>query len=142
MARGGFPGGFPGMGNMNQLMKQAKKMQEQMAKLQEELEQKTVEASAGGGVVTVVANGKKEVTEIRIAPEAVDPDDVEMLQDLIMAAVNEALRQAEEMVQSEMNKITGGLSIPGLFPLTVPHSSISAATPAVWAADTDVPEKG
>ena len=93
MARGGFPGGFPGMGNMNQLMKQAKKMQEQMAKLQEELEQKTVEASAGGGVVTVVANGKKEVTEIRIAPEAVDPDDVEMLQDLIMAAVNEALRQ-------------------------------------------------
>jgi DNA-binding YbaB/EbfC family protein len=103
------------MGNMNQLMKQAKKMQEQMAKLQEELEQKTVEASAGGGVVTVVANGKKEVTEIRIAPEAVDPDDVEMLQDLIMAAVNEALRQAEEMVQSEMNKITGGLSIPGLF---------------------------
>ena len=90
-------------------------MQEQMAKLQEELEQKTVEASAGGGVVTVVANGKKEVTEIRIAPEAVDPDDVEMLQDLIMAAVNEALRQAEEMVQSEMNKITGGLSIPGLF---------------------------
>jgi DNA-binding YbaB/EbfC family protein len=96
-------------------MKQAKKMQEQMAKLQEELEQKTVEASAGGGVVTVVANGKKEVTEIRIAPEAVDPDDVEMLQDLIMAAVNEALRQAEEMVQSEMNKITGGLSIPGLF---------------------------
>ncbi|MGI6190170.1 MAG: YbaB/EbfC family nucleoid-associated protein [Clostridiales bacterium] len=115
MARGGFPGGFPGMGNMNQLMKQAKKMQEQMAKLQEELEQKTVEASAGGGVVTVVANGKKEVTEIRIAPEAVDPDDVEMLQDLIMAAVNEALRQAEEMVQSEMNKITGGLSIPGLF---------------------------
>ena len=115
MARGGFPGGFPGMGNMNQLMKQAKKMQEQMAKLQEELEQKTVEASAGGGVVTVVANGKKEVTEIRIAPEAVDPDDVEMLQDLIMAAVNEALRQAEEMVQSAMNKITGGLSIPGLF---------------------------
>jgi len=115
MARGGFPGGFPGMGNMNQLMKQAKKMQEQMAKLQEELEQKTVEASAGGGVVTVVANGKKEVTEIRIAPEAVDHDDVEMLQDLIMAAVNEALRQAEEMVQSEMNKITGGLSIPGLF---------------------------
>ena len=115
MARGGFPGGFPGMGNMNQLMKQAKKMQEQMAKLQEELEQKPVEASAVGGVVTVVANGKKEVTEIRIAPEAVDPDDVEMLQDLIMAAVNEALRQAEEMVQSEMNKITGGLSIPGLF---------------------------
>ena len=115
MARGGFPGGFPGMGNMNQLMKQAKKMQEQMAKLQEELEQKTVEASAGGGVVTVVANGKKEVTEIRIAPEAVDPDDVEMLQDLIMAAVNEALRQAEEMVQSEMNKSPEACPYPDCF---------------------------
>jgi hypothetical protein len=96
-------------------MKQAKKIQEQMAKLQEELEQKTVEASAGGGVVTVVANGKKEVVEIKIAPEAVDPDDVEMLQDLILAAVNEALRRAEEMVQEEMSKLTGGLSIPGLF---------------------------
>ncbi len=115
MARGGFPGGFPGMGNMNQLMKQAKKLQEQMAKLQEELEQKTVEASAGGGVVTVVANGKKEIVEVKIAPEAVDPDDVEMLQDLILAAVNEALRRAEEMVQEEMGKLTGGLSIPGLF---------------------------
>ncbi|SFP74040.1 YbaB/EbfC family nucleoid-associated protein [Caldicoprobacter faecalis] len=115
MAKGGFPGGFPGIGNMNQLMKQAKKIQEQMAKLQEELEQKTVEASAGGGVVTVVANGKKEVVEIKIAPEAVDPDDVEMLQDLILAAVNEALRRAEEMVQEEMSKLTGGLSIPGLF---------------------------
>jgi len=115
MARGGFPGGFPGMGNMNQLMKQAKKLQEQMAKLQEELEQKTVEASAGGGVVTVVANGKKEIVEVKIAPEAVDPDDVEMLQDLILAAVNEALRRAEEMVQEEMGKLTGGLSIPGIF---------------------------
>ncbi|MBM7582775.1 DNA-binding YbaB/EbfC family protein [Caldicoprobacter guelmensis] len=115
MAKGGFPGGFPGMGNMNQLMKQAKKLQEQMVKLQEELEQKTVEASAGGGVVTVVANGKKEVVDIKIAPEAVDPDDVEMLQDLILAAVNEALRRAEEMVQEEMSKLTGGLSIPGLF---------------------------
>ncbi len=115
MARGGFPGGgFPGMGNMNQLMKQAKKRQEQMAKLQEELEKRTVETSAGGGVVTVVANGKKEIVEIVIAPEAVDPDDVEMLQDLIMAAVNEALRQADEMVQGEMGKLTGGLSIPGL----------------------------
>ncbi|MCM8900639.1 YbaB/EbfC family nucleoid-associated protein [Caldicoprobacter algeriensis] len=115
MAKGGFPGGFAGIGNMNQLMKQAKKIQEQMAKLQEELEQKTVEASAGGGVVTVVANGKKEVVEIKIAPEAVDPDDVEMLQDLILAAVNEALRRAEEIVQEEMSKLTGGLSIPGLF---------------------------
>lgn len=115
MARGGFPGGFPGMGNMNQLMKQAKKLQEQMAKLQEELEQMTVEASAGGGVVTVVANGKKEIVEVKIAPEAVDPDDVEMFQDLIVAAVNEALRRVEERVQEEMGKLTGGLSIPGIF---------------------------
>jgi hypothetical protein len=116
MAKGGFPGGgFPGMGNMNQLMKQVKKMQEQMAKIQEEMENKTVEASAGGGVVTVVANGKKEIVEIKIAPEVVDPEDVEMLQDLVLAAVNEALRQAEEMMQDEMGKITGGMSIPGLF---------------------------
>ncbi|MGI5851546.1 MAG: YbaB/EbfC family nucleoid-associated protein [Clostridiales bacterium] len=108
-------GGFPGMGNMNNLMKQAKKMQEQMMKMQEELEEKTVEASAGGGVVTVIANGKKEIIEITIDPAVVDPDDIEMLQDLIMAAANEALRKAEEMVQSEMSKITGGMGIPGMF---------------------------
>jgi len=108
-------GGFPGMGNMNNLMKQAKKMQEQMMKMQEELEEKTVEASAGGGVVTVIANGKKEIIEISIDPAVVDPDDIEMLQDLIMAAANEALRKAEEMVQSEMSKITGGMGIPGMF---------------------------
>ncbi|HHZ12507.1 MAG: YbaB/EbfC family nucleoid-associated protein [Caldicoprobacterales bacterium] len=108
-------GGFPGMGNMNNLMRQAKKMQEQMMKMQEELEEKTVEASAGGGVVTVVANGKKEIMEISIDPAVVDPDDIEMLQDLIMAAANEALRKAEEMVQSEMSKITGGMGIPGMF---------------------------
>ncbi|HZJ58214.1 MAG TPA: YbaB/EbfC family nucleoid-associated protein [Clostridia bacterium] len=108
-------GGFPGMGNMNNLMKQAKKMQEQMMKMQEELEEKTVEASAGGGVVTVMANGKKEIMEITIDPSVVDPDDVEMLQDLIMAAANEALRMAEEMMQGEMGKITGGMGIPGMF---------------------------
>lgn len=108
-------GGFPGMGNMNNLMKQARKMQEQMVKMQEELEKKTVEASAGGGVVTVVASGKREVVEIKISPEVVDPDDIEMLQDLILAATNEALRKADEMVQNEMGKITGGLGIPGLF---------------------------
>jgi DNA-binding YbaB/EbfC family protein len=113
MARGGFPGG---MGNMNNLMKQAKKMQEQMVKMQQELEEKTVEASVGGGVVNVVANGKKEIIEINIKPEAVDPDDVEMLEDLIMAAVNEATRKADEMVQAEMGKLTGGLGMPpGLF---------------------------
>ena len=113
MARGGFPGG---MGNMNNLMKQAKKMQEQMVKMQQELEEKTVEASVGGGVVNVVANGKKEIIEITINPEVVDPDDVEMLQDLIIAAVNEATRKADDMVQSEMGKLTGGLGMPpGLF---------------------------
>ena len=112
MARGGFPGG---MGNMNNLMKQAKKMQDQMMKIQEELEEKTVEASAGGGVITAVANGSQEIVEIRIDPEAVDPEDVEMLQDLIMAAINEALRQADEMAQSEMGKLTGGMGIPGMF---------------------------
>lgn len=109
-------GGFPGMGNINSLMKQAKKMQEQVLKIQQELEEKTVEATVGGGMVTVVANGKKELLSIEIKPEVVDPDDVEMLQDLVLAAVNEALRQADEMVQSEMAKITGGMGMPpGLF---------------------------
>ncbi len=109
-------GGFPGMGNINNIMKQAKKMQEQMAKMQEELEEKTVEASAGGGMVTVVANGKKEIVEINIKPEVVDPDDIEMLQDLVLAGVNEALRKAEEMAQEEMAKLTGGMGLPpGLF---------------------------
>ena len=92
---------FRGMGNMNNLMKQAKKMQEQMLKMQQELEEKTVEATVGGGMVTVVANGKKEILEIDIKPEVVDPDDIEMLQDLIIAAVNEAVRKADEMVQEK-----------------------------------------
>jgi DNA-binding YbaB/EbfC family protein len=100
-------------GNMNNMMKQVQKMQKEMAKLQEEIEQRTVEASAGGGVVTVVASGKKEIISISIKQEAVDPDDVEMLQDLITAAVNEALRQADEMLSKEMSKITGGLNLPG-----------------------------
>ncbi len=114
MARGGFPG-FGG-GNMGNLMKQAQKMQKDMQKMQEELQDKTVEASAGGGAVTVVASGKKEIIEIKIKPEVVDPEDVEMLQDLVLAAVNEALRKADDMVNSEMSKITGGLGgMPGLF---------------------------
>ena len=114
MAKGGFPS-FGG-GNMGNLVKQAQKMQKDMEKLQEELKDKTVEASAGGGAITVVASGRKEVKEITIKPEVVDPDDVEMLQDLIVAAVNEAIRKADDMVNSEMNKITGGLGgIPGLF---------------------------
>jgi len=110
MARGGFPGMG---GNMNNMMKQVQKMQKEMAKLQEEIEQRTVEASAGGGVVTVVASGKKEIMSITIKPEAVDPDDVEMLQDLVTAAVNEALRKVDEMLSKEMSKLTGGLNLPG-----------------------------
>jgi len=114
MAKGGFPG-FGG-GNMGNLMKQAQKMQKDMEKLQEELHEKTVEATAGGGAITVVVSGKKELKEITIKPEVVDPDDVEMLQDLILAAVNEAIRKADEMVNGEMGKLTGGLGgMPGLF---------------------------
>ena len=117
MARGGFPRGMGGMGggNMNNMIRQAQKMQEEMLKAQEELGEKTVEASVGGGVVTVTANGKKELVSINIKPEAVDPDDVEMLQDLIVSAVNEAMRKADEMAASSMSRITGGMNIPGLF---------------------------
>lgn len=102
-------------GNMNQMMKQVQKMQKEMAKLQEEIALKTVEATAGGGAVRVVVNGKQEVLSLEIKPEAVDPEDVEMLQDMILAAVNEGLRKSQEMVAAEMGKITGGLKIPGLF---------------------------
>jgi DNA-binding YbaB/EbfC family protein len=104
-----------GGGNMNKMMKQVQKMQQDMAKMQEELANKTVEATAGGGVVKVVANGRNELVAVEIKPEAVDPDDVEMLQDLITAAVNEAMRKSQDMVSQEMSKITGGLKIPGLF---------------------------
>jgi hypothetical protein len=102
------------MKNLGSIMKQAQKMQAQIAKIQEELAQKTVEASAGGGMVSVVANGKQEIVSIKIEHEVVDPKDVEMLQDLVVAAVNEALRKAQEMVAEEMSKVTGGLQIPGL----------------------------
>lgn len=113
--RGGFGGGFGG-GNMNNLMKQAQKMQKDMEKAQQEMEEKTVEVSVGGGAVTIVATGKKEIKEIIIKPEVVDPDDVEMLQDLILGAVNEAIRKADEMMNAEMGKITGGLGgLPGMF---------------------------
>lgn len=112
--------GFAGAGmnqnkNVNSMLKQAQKMQEEMAKVQEELEEKTVEASAGGGVVKVVASGKKELVSIDISPEAVDPDDVETLQDLIMVAVNEAMKKADDLMAQGMGEITGGLNIPGLF---------------------------
>ena len=101
------------MQNFNTIMKQAKKMQERMANLQKELETKTVEAQAGGGMVGVVVNGKYEVVSMKIEKEVVNPEDVEMLQDLIVAAVNEGIRKAQEMSASEMGKITGGLNIPG-----------------------------
>ena len=110
--RGGYPGGMPG--NMNNLMKQAQKMQRQMEEATKELEEKEVTASAGGGAVEVTVSGKKEVVKIHLAEEVVDPDDIEMLEDLIMAATNEALRQMEEMSQKSMAKITGGLG--GGFP--------------------------
>ncbi|WP_240675761.1 YbaB/EbfC family nucleoid-associated protein [Ammoniphilus sp. CFH 90114] len=103
------------MGNMNNMMKQVKKMQEQMMKAQEELKEKTVEGTAGGGVITVVVNGHKEVKDVKIKPEVVDPDDVEMLQDLILAAVNDAMKQVDEINNKEMGKLTGGMNIPGLF---------------------------
>nr|WP_218653093.1 YbaB/EbfC family nucleoid-associated protein [Paenibacillus sp. 79R4] len=100
---------------MNQMMKQVKKMQEQMLKAQEELATKTVDGSAGGGVVTVEVNGHKKVLSVNIKPEAVDPDDVEMLQDLILTAINDALGKAEELANQDMGKFTGGMKIPGLF---------------------------
>ena len=111
---GGFPGGMGG-GNMNNMLKQAQKMQEQMIKAQQEIEETQVEASSGGGMVTVKATGKKEILEINIKPEAVDPDDVEMLQDLVMVAVNDALAKADALTQEKMGALTGGMSIPGLF---------------------------
>ena len=111
-----YRGGMPmGGGNMNNMIRQAQKMQEQMMKIQEEAEEKQVSASAGGGAVTVTVSGKKQIVEIKISPEAVDPDDVETLEDLIMAATNEAMRQAEEMMTQAMSKVTGGMNIPGLF---------------------------
>jgi len=99
--------------NMNKMMKQMQKMQARIAKLQEELGERTVEATAGGGVVQVTANGRQEIVNIKIDPAAVDPEDVEMLQDLVLAAVNEALRQSQEMVSREMGKITGNIQLPG-----------------------------
>lgn len=104
-----------GMGNMNNMMKQMKKLQDQMMKAQDELKDKTVEGSAGGGVVTVVVNGHKEVKDIQIKPEAVDPDDVEMLQDLVLTAINDAMKKVDDMTGQQMGKLTGGMNIPGLF---------------------------
>jgi DNA-binding YbaB/EbfC family protein len=102
------------MKGMGKMMKQAQQLQTKMMKMQEELADKTIEASAGGGMVKVVANGRQQVISLEIEKEVVDPDDVEMLQDLILAAVNDALAKSQEMVSGEMSKLTGGLSIPGL----------------------------
>jgi DNA-binding YbaB/EbfC family protein len=102
------------MKNMNPMMKQAQKLQQKMLKTQQELATKTVEASAGGGMVKVIANGGQKIESIVLEKEVVDPEDVEMLQDLITAAVNDALNKSQEMISSEMGKLTGGLNIPGL----------------------------
>jgi len=103
------------MNNMNQMMKQVKKMQEQMLKAQEELEHKVLEGTAGGGVVTATANGHKKILSITIKPEAVDPDDVEMLQDLVLTAVNDVLTKVDDLANKDMGKFTGNMKIPGLF---------------------------
>ena len=108
-----FNGGMPGGMNMNNLMKQAQKMQKQMEEVQKQTEAKTLEVTAGGGAIKVVMSGNKQVQEITISPDVIDPDDVEMLQDLVLTAVNEAIRQVEEMVNNEMSKVTGGMGLPG-----------------------------
>ncbi len=115
MAKGGFRGGMPGGMNQAAMMKQAQKMQQEMLRMQQEQEAKTFTAKAGGGMVTATVNGKHEVVDIAINPEAVDPDDVEMLQDMIIAAVNEAKRAADAEAASNMSRLTGGMNLGGLF---------------------------
>ena len=112
MGKGNFRGGYGGMGGMNQMqmMKQAQKMQQDLLKMQEELEQTEYTAAAGGGVVSATVSGKRELTALVIDPEAVDPEDVEMLQDMVIAAVNEALRKAEDAASQNMSRLTGGLN--------------------------------
>ena len=114
MAKGGFRG-MPGGMNQAAMMKQAQKMQQDMIRMQEEMENKTYSASSGGGMVTATVNGKHQVVGIEIKPEAVDPDDVEMLQDMVIAAVNEAMRVADEDAQQNMSRITGGFNLGGMF---------------------------
>ena len=113
MARGGFPG-IPG-GNMQQLMRQAQKMQQQMLQLQQELDEREYEGTAGGGAVACKVSGKRQLTALTIQPDAVDPDDVEMLQDMIVGAVNEAMRIAQAESDKNMSRITGGLNLGGMF---------------------------
>ena len=114
MARGGFRG-MPGGMNQAAMMKQVQKMQQDMLRMQEEMENKTYSATAGGGMVTATVNGKHEVLNLEIKPEAVDPDDVEMLQDMVIAAVNEAMRTADADSAENMSRMTGGLNLGGLF---------------------------
>ena len=114
MAKGGFRG-MPGGMNQAALMKQAQKMQQDMIRMQEEQESKTFSAQAGGGMVTAVVNGKHELQDLKINPEAVDPEDVEMLQDMVMAAVNEAMQTADKEAANNMSRLTGGLNLGGLF---------------------------
>ena len=114
MAKGGFRG-MPGGMNQAAMMKQAQKMQQEMLRMQEEIENKTYSAAAGGGMVTANVNGKHELISLQINPEAVDPDDVEMLQDMVIAAVNEAMRAADVDAASNMSRLTGGLNLGGLF---------------------------
>ncbi len=114
MAKGGFRG-MPGGMNQAAMMKQAQKMQQEMLRMQEELENKTYSATSGGGMVTATVNGKHQVMDIQIKPEAVDPDDVEMLQDMVIAAVNEAMRTADAEASNSMSRLTGGLNLGGLF---------------------------
>ena len=114
MAKGGFRG-MPGGKNQAAMMKQAQKMQQEMLRMQQEMETKTYTAKAGGGMVAATVNGKHELVDLQINPEAVDPDDVEMLQDMVMAAVNEAMRTADSEAANNMSKLTGGLNLGGLF---------------------------
>ena len=114
MAKGGFRG-MPGGMNQAAMMKQAQKMQQEMMRMQEEMENKTYSATSGGGMVTAEVNGKHEVVSLTVKPEAVDPDDVELLQDMIMAAVNEAMRTADTEAANNMSRLTGGLNLGGLF---------------------------
>ena len=114
MAKGGFRG-MPGGMNQAQMMKQAQKMQQEMLRMQEEMENKTYSASTGGGMVKAEVNGKHEVVSLQINPEAVDPDDVDMLQDMVIAAVNEAMRVADADAANNMSRLTGGLNLGGLF---------------------------
>ena len=115
MAKGGFRGGYPGGGNQMAMMKQAQKMQQELLRMQQEQETKTYTASAGGGMVSATVNGKHELVDMKINPEAVDPDDVEMLQDMVIAAVNEAMRTADNDAAQNMSRLTGGLNLGGMF---------------------------